>query len=160
MRSRELCIGPLSSVDDAFVWDEGEGDRMRDWWIDAHLSYMEALMRTWVSTSMSTSNWSSSDSTWYGRHPSRTERAQRGVCGWLFERLRTPAEEGHLPSLSRRRLGAQPRGSAPPCALGRKEDGLASSNHNKKGFVLRVGDCSHLVGYPMASMALANTPAL
>src|SRR5215207_6628418 len=110
---------------------------------------------------MSTSNWSSSDSTWYGRHPSRTERAQRGVCGWLFERLRTPAEEGHLPSLSRHgRLGARPRGSAPPCAQGRTEDGLASGDHDEKGFELRVGDCSRLVGYPMASMALANAPAL
>jgi uncharacterized protein YhfF len=41
MRSRELRIGPLSSVDDAFVWDEGQGDRTRDWWIDAHLRYMK-----------------------------------------------------------------------------------------------------------------------
>jgi uncharacterized protein YhfF len=41
IRSRELRIGPLSSVDDAFVWDEGEGDSTRVWWIDTHLSYMK-----------------------------------------------------------------------------------------------------------------------
>ena len=40
MRSKELRIGPLGSVDDAFAWDEGEGDRTRDWWVDAHLRYM------------------------------------------------------------------------------------------------------------------------
>lgn len=41
VRSRELRIGPLSSVDDAFAWDEGEGDRTRAWWVEAHLSYMK-----------------------------------------------------------------------------------------------------------------------
>jgi uncharacterized protein YhfF len=41
IRSRELRIGPLSSVDDAFVWDEGEGDSTRVWWIDTRLSYMK-----------------------------------------------------------------------------------------------------------------------
>lgn len=41
LRSKELRIGPLCSVDDAFAWDEGEGDRTREWWIDAHLRYLE-----------------------------------------------------------------------------------------------------------------------
>ncbi|MPZ62339.1 MAG: ASCH domain-containing protein [Propionibacteriales bacterium] len=41
LRSRELRIGPLRSVDDAFAWDEGEGDRTRDSWVDAHLRYMK-----------------------------------------------------------------------------------------------------------------------
>ncbi len=40
VRSRELRIGPLGSVDEAFAWDEGEGDRTRDWWVEAHLRYM------------------------------------------------------------------------------------------------------------------------
>ena len=26
-------------VDEAFAWDEGEGDRTRDWWLDAHHRY-------------------------------------------------------------------------------------------------------------------------
>ena len=32
----DVRIGPLSSVDEAFAWDEGEGDRTRAWWLDAH----------------------------------------------------------------------------------------------------------------------------
>jgi uncharacterized protein YhfF len=36
LRSTELRIGLIESVDDAFAWDEGEGDRSRDWWLDAH----------------------------------------------------------------------------------------------------------------------------
>jgi uncharacterized protein YhfF len=35
-RITELRIGRIDSVDDAFAWDEGEGDRTRDWWLDAH----------------------------------------------------------------------------------------------------------------------------
>jgi uncharacterized protein YhfF len=27
----EVIIKPLSQVDEAFAWDEGEGDRTRDW---------------------------------------------------------------------------------------------------------------------------------
>ncbi len=41
LRSVELRVGPLVSVDDAFAWDEGEGDRSRDWWLDAHRSYFD-----------------------------------------------------------------------------------------------------------------------
>lgn len=35
-RTTEVRIGPLDSVDDAFAWDEGEGDRTRDDWLDGH----------------------------------------------------------------------------------------------------------------------------
>jgi uncharacterized protein YhfF len=35
-RTAELRIGPLNSVDEQFAWDEGEGDRTRDWWLAAH----------------------------------------------------------------------------------------------------------------------------
>ena len=37
--SHEIRIGRLDSVDDAFAWDEGEGDRTRDWWLDAHRGF-------------------------------------------------------------------------------------------------------------------------
>ena len=30
---------PLSQVDEAFAWDEGEGDRTREWWLHAHRRY-------------------------------------------------------------------------------------------------------------------------
>lgn len=39
LRSTELRIGPLDSVDDAFAWDEGEGDRTRDDWLREHRRY-------------------------------------------------------------------------------------------------------------------------
>ncbi|MPZ96645.1 MAG: ASCH domain-containing protein [Propionibacteriales bacterium] len=39
LRSRELRIGPLGSIDDQFAWDEGEGDRSRDYWLDAHRTF-------------------------------------------------------------------------------------------------------------------------
>ena len=39
LRSTELRIGPLESVDDAFAWDEGEGDRTRDDWLRGHRRY-------------------------------------------------------------------------------------------------------------------------
>jgi uncharacterized protein YhfF len=35
-RTTELRTGPLNSVDERFAWDEGEGDRTRDWWLAAH----------------------------------------------------------------------------------------------------------------------------
>jgi len=38
-RTTEVMIKPLSEVDEAFAWDEGEGDRTRDWWVDAHRRY-------------------------------------------------------------------------------------------------------------------------
>lgn len=38
-RSVEFRIGPLESVDDAFAWDEGEGDRTRSDWLAGHRRY-------------------------------------------------------------------------------------------------------------------------
>jgi uncharacterized protein YhfF len=38
-RTTELRTGPLASVDERFAWDEGEGDRTRDWWLSAHRKY-------------------------------------------------------------------------------------------------------------------------
>jgi uncharacterized protein YhfF len=39
LRTVALRLGPLASVDDAFAWDEGEGDRTRAGWIAAHLAF-------------------------------------------------------------------------------------------------------------------------
>ncbi len=39
IRTREVRVGPLSSVDDAFAWDEGEGDRTRASWLRDHTAY-------------------------------------------------------------------------------------------------------------------------
>jgi uncharacterized protein YhfF len=38
-RTTEVTIKPLSQVDQAFAWDEGEGDRTRNWWLAAHRRY-------------------------------------------------------------------------------------------------------------------------
>ena len=38
-RRPEVRVGTLSSVDERFAWDEGEGDRTREWWLDAHTWY-------------------------------------------------------------------------------------------------------------------------
>jgi uncharacterized protein YhfF len=35
-RTTEVTVKPLIDVDDAFAWDEGEGDRTRDDWLDGH----------------------------------------------------------------------------------------------------------------------------
>ena len=35
----ETFEAPLLAVDERFAWDEGEGDRTRDWWLDAHRRY-------------------------------------------------------------------------------------------------------------------------
>jgi uncharacterized protein YhfF len=35
----DVRVGPLSSVDDAFAWDEGEGDRTRASWLADHEAY-------------------------------------------------------------------------------------------------------------------------
>ncbi len=36
LETTDTRVGPLSSVDDQFAWDEGEGDRSRDYWLKAH----------------------------------------------------------------------------------------------------------------------------
>jgi uncharacterized protein YhfF len=38
-QTTEVRISALSSVDDAFAWDEGEGDRTRAWWLRAHTDF-------------------------------------------------------------------------------------------------------------------------
>lgn len=35
-RSTDIRVGPLNSIDEIFAWDEGEGDRTRQWWLAAH----------------------------------------------------------------------------------------------------------------------------
>ena len=37
----DVRVGPLSSVDESFAYDEGEGDRSLAWWLDAHTRYFE-----------------------------------------------------------------------------------------------------------------------
>lgn len=39
LRTAEVRVGPLSSVDDAFARDEGEGDRTRATWLADHEAY-------------------------------------------------------------------------------------------------------------------------
>lgn len=39
LRSTELRLGPLHSVDEPFAWDEGEGDRTLASWLDGHRRY-------------------------------------------------------------------------------------------------------------------------
>jgi uncharacterized protein YhfF len=38
-RTTEVTVKPLIEVDDAFAWDEGEGDRTRADWLEAHRRY-------------------------------------------------------------------------------------------------------------------------
>ncbi len=38
-RTTEVRLGRLDSVDEAFAWDEGEGERTRDDWLDGHRRY-------------------------------------------------------------------------------------------------------------------------
>ena len=46
LETTDVRIGPLSSVDDAFAWDEGEGDRTRGYWLDAHTRYFSRTLPT------------------------------------------------------------------------------------------------------------------
>jgi uncharacterized protein YhfF len=39
LANQRVTLKPLSQVDETFAWDEGEGDRTRDWWVDAHRRY-------------------------------------------------------------------------------------------------------------------------
>lgn len=38
-RTTDVRVGPLSSACSAFAWDEGEGDRTLEWWMDAHRAF-------------------------------------------------------------------------------------------------------------------------
>lgn len=44
VRTTEIRVGRLDSVDDQFAWDEGEGDRSRDYWLDAHRTYFRRVI--------------------------------------------------------------------------------------------------------------------
>lgn len=46
LRATEVRVGALSTVDESFAWDEGEGDRTRAWWLSAH----EAFFRRYLAT--------------------------------------------------------------------------------------------------------------
>lgn len=39
LRTTDVRVGPLSSVDDQFAWDEGEDDRTRDCWLREHHAF-------------------------------------------------------------------------------------------------------------------------
>ena len=44
-RTTEVIVKPFIDVDDAFAWDEGEGERTRDWWLSAHRAYFAVQAR-------------------------------------------------------------------------------------------------------------------
>jgi uncharacterized protein YhfF len=46
LRTTEVRVGPLSSVDDEFARDEGEGDRTREWWLAAHQGFFRRYLPT------------------------------------------------------------------------------------------------------------------
>jgi uncharacterized protein YhfF len=46
IRVTDVRIGPLSSVDEQFARDEGEGDRTLKWWIEAHESFFRRYLPT------------------------------------------------------------------------------------------------------------------
>jgi len=39
IRTTEVTVKPMSEVDDAFAWDEGEGDRSLAYWMRAHRAF-------------------------------------------------------------------------------------------------------------------------
>lgn len=44
LRTTDVRVGPISSVDDAFARDEGEGDRTRTDWLRAHEAYFRRVL--------------------------------------------------------------------------------------------------------------------
>jgi uncharacterized protein YhfF len=44
LRTTDVRVGPLSSVDEAFAWDEGEGDRTREGWLRDHTTYFQRAL--------------------------------------------------------------------------------------------------------------------
>jgi uncharacterized protein YhfF len=46
LQTTDVRIGPLSSVDDAFAWDEGEGDRTRRSWLEDHETFFRRYLPT------------------------------------------------------------------------------------------------------------------
>ncbi len=45
IRTIEVEVAPLSSVDDEFAFDEGEGDRSRNYWLEAHTRFFQRRYR-------------------------------------------------------------------------------------------------------------------
>jgi uncharacterized protein YhfF len=43
IRTTEVRVLPFRDVDDAFAWDEGEGDRSLAYWLDAHVSFFTRM---------------------------------------------------------------------------------------------------------------------
>ena len=46
IRTTEVRVGPLESVDDQFAWDEGEGDRTRAFWLREHRDFFARVTET------------------------------------------------------------------------------------------------------------------
>lgn len=46
LRITDVRVGALSSVDESFAWDEGEGDRTREWWLSAHEVFFRRCLST------------------------------------------------------------------------------------------------------------------
>ena len=44
LRSVGLRVGPVVSVDESFAWDEGEGDRTRESWLQEHRRYFQRTL--------------------------------------------------------------------------------------------------------------------
>jgi uncharacterized protein YhfF len=43
IRTTEVGVQRFADVDEAFAWDEGEGDRTLAWWREAHRGFFERL---------------------------------------------------------------------------------------------------------------------
>ena len=43
IRTTSVEIRPFGEVDEAFAWDEGEGDRSLPWWRQAHIWYFDSV---------------------------------------------------------------------------------------------------------------------
>ncbi len=46
LRTTDVRIGPLSSVDESFAWDEGEDDRTRESWLEVHEQFFRRYLPT------------------------------------------------------------------------------------------------------------------
>jgi len=46
LQTTAVRVGPLSSVDDSFAWDEGEGDRTRRSWLEDHETFFRRYLPT------------------------------------------------------------------------------------------------------------------
>ncbi len=44
LQTTDIRVGRLDSVDDAFAYDEGEGDRSRAHWLDAHRRFFRRIL--------------------------------------------------------------------------------------------------------------------